>query len=51
METNAYKEVYFSMYCKTCRHFDKLDSDTPCDECLENPVNLYSHKPIRYEEV
>ena len=51
METNAYKEVYFDQFCKTCKHGSKLESETPCDDCLENPVNLYSHKPVKYEEM
>lgn len=51
METNAYKEVYFDQFCKTCKHCSKAESDSPCDDCLENPVNLYSHKPAKYEEV
>jgi len=49
MEYN-YKEVYYGHYCKTCKFFDKKETDDPCDECLESPVNLYSHKPVNYEE-
>ena len=44
------KEVYFDQYCKTCKHFDKKEVDDPCDECLKNPVNTYSHKPTEWEE-
>lgn len=51
METNVYKEVYFDQFCKTCKHGGKPESEPPCDDCLENPVNLYSHKPVKYEEV
>lgn len=44
------KEVYFDQYCKTCK-YEKLDeSEYPCDDCLSNPVNTYSHKPVKYEE-
>ena len=25
-------------------------NEEPCNECLENNVNLYSHKPIKFEE-
>ena len=45
-----YEEVYFDKYCKTCKHVKLKDNETPCDECLEEPVNLYSHKPVRWEE-
>lgn len=47
---NAYKEVYFGEYCKNCKYWEKKENETPCDECLENPVNLYSHKPVNYKE-
>lgn len=50
METEIYKEVYFDKYCKTCKHEKLKEEDDPCDECLENPVNTYSHKPVRWEE-
>ena len=48
----TYKEVYFDQYCKTCEHKDVKDEkdEEPCDECLSYPTNLYSHKPISYEE-
>lgn len=49
MEADCYKEVYFDQYCKNCKHKDKLETDDPCDECLAEPVNLYSHKPIKWE--
>lgn len=47
---DAYKEVYFNEYCKTCKHELLADYESPCDECLEDPVNLYSHKPMKWEE-
>lgn len=50
METNAYKEVYFDRYCSTCKYQGLPGTDDPCDECLTEPVNLYSHKPVKYEE-
>lgn len=47
---NQYKEVDFSQYCKTCE-FERVPEDgNPCDECLESPVNLYSHKPVKWKE-
>lgn len=47
---DTYKEVYFGEYCKTCKYEKKTESEDPCYECLENPVNLYSHKPMYYEK-
>ena len=46
----SYKEVYFDQYCKNCKHEKVKEIDDPCDECLNDPVNLYSHKPVMYEE-
>ena len=45
-----YQEVYFCDYCKTCKYYDCAMEEEPCNECLDNPVNLYSHKPVKFEE-
>ena len=45
-----YKEVYFDQYCKTCRFWNSDVAEDPCHECLNNPVNLYSHKPTGWKE-
>ncbi len=45
-----YKEVYFDIYCKTCKHRDKKEVETPCDDCLNEPINLYSHRPVCWKE-
>lgn len=46
-----YKEVYFSEFCKTCKYDkdDENDINSPCYDCLAEPVNLYSHKPVKWE--
>ena len=46
----GYKEVYFSEYCDSCKFKNKEQEETPCDECLAEPVNVYSHKPVKYEK-
>lgn len=46
----SYKEVYFGEYCKSCKHEKLTESEQPCYDCLNEPVNLYSHKPVKYEE-
>lgn len=43
-----YKEVYFDNFCAKCIHKDNEESDPPCDECLEEPVNEFSHTPTRF---
>ena len=43
-----YKEVDFKTYCATCKYKDNKETETPCNECLNEPVNTYSHKPTKY---
>lgn len=45
----SYKEVYFGQYCATCKHEKEPETSRSCAECLDNPINLYSHKPVRWE--
>lgn len=49
---DVYKEVYFDRYCKSCKYVSLKDEndEEPCAECLSYPTNVYSHKPINYEE-
>lgn len=49
MDANGYKEVYFT-YCETCVNKDTPEAEDPCRDCLNEPVNLYSHKPVKYTE-
>lgn len=46
---DEYKEVYYDQYCQTCKHKDVPEVKDPCHECLSEPVNLESHKPIKWE--
>ena len=41
---DGYKEVYFDQYCKTCRYEKRSEDKDPCFDCLNEPVNVYSHK-------
>lgn len=50
MQPNEYKEVNYAEYCKTCKFYEKSEKDDPCFECLTSNINLYSHKPVNYEE-
>ena len=47
---DSYKEVYFGLYCKECKYELKDEADEPCHDCLNEPVNTYSHKPVYFEE-
>lgn len=47
---HLYKEVYFDQYCKSCKHKAVEDVMDPCNDCLGEPCNEHSHKPVYYEE-
>lgn len=47
MENN--KEVYFNKYCQSCKHNNTKEYKDPCNDCLAEPNNINSHKPVRYE--
>ena len=44
------QEVYFDQYCKNCKHSSKKEDEDPCYDCLKNPYNLESHKPVYFKE-
>lgn len=44
------KEIYFYQYCPTCLYKDKTEADDPCWDCLNEPVNEDSHKPVKYKK-
>lgn len=41
-------EVDFNTYCKLCKHKDVLETDDPCNECLEQFWNWNTSKPVNY---
>lgn len=44
------KIVNFHEYCPSCKYEKTDEAETPCNECLNNPSNEDSHKPIYYKE-
>lgn len=49
MDLDERKEVYFDKYCSKCISCGKKEDEEPCCDCLEEPVNLYSHKPVKFK--
>lgn len=45
-----YKEVDFKTYCKTCEYKDLKEKFDPCNDCLAEPMNANSDKPIYWKE-
>lgn len=44
------KEVRFDIYCKKCEFKDKVETDDPCNDCLNEPANINSHRPVYFKE-
>lgn len=42
--------VEFDKFCKTCKHKNLDEKFDPCHECLSNPINTGSIKPMNYKE-
>lgn len=45
------KEVYYHKYCNKCKHLEENESnpESACWDCLEEPTNENSHKPLYFE--
>lgn len=44
------KEVFYKDWCHKCQ-FEKVDEgEDPCNDCLNHPSNLNSHKPTEFKE-
>jgi len=50
MPETVNKEVYFWLYCGTCKYKNCKETDEPCNECMTETTNEYSHKPVNYKE-
>lgn len=44
------REVDFNKYCKTCKYEELYEEEDPCFECLDEPYNEYTDKPVKWEE-
>lgn len=44
------KFVNFILYCTSCKYRNKKETEEPCSECLGEPVNTNTSKPVRWEE-
>lgn len=46
----ADKVVYFGHYCPRCLYSNYPETAEPCDDCIAQPVNEDSHKPLCFKE-
>ena len=47
---SEYREVRYDIYCEQCKHKEETGYESVCEECLDNPTNLYTDKPVKFEE-
>lgn len=47
---SKHKIVEYDRYCKSCVHFDDEPFTDPCNECLNTPTNIDSHRPVYWSE-
>lgn len=43
------REVSYEKYCGNCKYSDCPESADPCFECLDNPLNYYTDRPVNYK--
>lgn len=48
MDCNSMNEVDYANYCPQCEHKNLGENESPCDECLAEPLNEFSVKPIHF---
>lgn len=44
------KEVRFYEFCPKCKFYKLDEGEDPCNDCLQNPSNLYSRVPTEFKE-
>nr|DAH12861.1 MAG TPA: recombination protein [Caudoviricetes sp.] len=44
------KEVDFYKWCKQCTYSSTDETDDPCNQCLNQPSNEDSAKPVNYKK-
>lgn len=44
------KIVEYDKFCKDCKYYKKNESDDICNDCLNTPVNVNTHKPVNFKE-
>lgn len=44
------KFVEFDKWCDSCKYKKTPESEEPCCDCLDEPVNQHSHKPVYWKK-
>lgn len=43
-------EVDFHEWCPKCEHFKLAEREDPCHDCLNEPINEDSRKPVMFKD-
>lgn len=49
VDTPFVKFSKYHIYCKKCKHEKVPETEDPCDECLREPVQQFTFRPINYK--
>ena len=47
---NREQFVDFDKFCNKCEYQKVDQAKDPCHECLKNPVNTYTNRPVNYKK-
>ena len=50
MIENNQRIVCYDIWCQKCLCKDIKENDEPCEECLDNPTNENTERPIKFKE-
>ena len=50
MDETDNRMVRYDLWCDKCKHKTINENDEPCEECLSNPINTHTEKPVKFEE-
>lgn len=48
-DSDREKEVDYYTYCQLCKYHGCLENEDPCWDCLAEPTNINSHKPVEFK--
>ena len=43
------REVMFEKYCSKCKYSGLAEHKDPCNECLDQPFNEQTDKPVKFD--
>ena len=46
----SHEKIVNFAYCRFCEHKNEKETSEVCSDCLENPVNVDSQRPVRFKD-